>query len=203
MTSTTVTNPDVSHVVTRSTGHLLRLVVGVNAMWLSLSMLSDGLSTLLLPSYLMGSEEPFGPATMLGLATFAGITAGMIVQPLFGALSDNLRPQWGRRGLLSIGTLILISALSGFLLTRFILFVILTYLVVQISLSATQAALQGFIPDLIPRPWRIRATGEPRGEYPPEPLVIPVYGIRYLLIVGAVVAALAILWRVIRRFTLR
>jgi glucose/arabinose dehydrogenase len=51
--------------------------------------------------------------------------------------------------------------------------------------------------------WRIRPNGEPKGEYPPPAVVLPVYGIRYLMWIGALLAALAAVWWLARRFILR
>ncbi len=128
-------------------------------MWVPLSMLSDGLNTLLLPHYLAGVEGRMGRASLLGIATFVGLTAAMLAQPLAGALSDRLRPRSGRRVVLGAGIALTVVALSGFLLTQAVAVVLLTYLAVQLGMTVAQAALQGFIPDLIPQPWRGRAAG--------------------------------------------
>jgi hypothetical protein len=40
--------------------------------------------------------------------------------------------------------------------------------------------------------WRIRRMAGPRGERPPEPTTVPLYGFQYLAIIGGVVGALAL-----------
>jgi hypothetical protein len=49
--------------------------------------------------------------------------------------------------------------------------------------------------------WRIRRTGEPAGERPPEPLVLPLYPAQFLLapIAGAIGLAAVVTWILRRR----
>jgi glucose/arabinose dehydrogenase len=50
--------------------------------------------------------------------------------------------------------------------------------------------------------WRIRRTNEPRGELPPKPVVVPLYGLQWLGIVGilaAVTAGIALAIKRLRR----
>src|SRR5215210_6727120 len=79
-----------------------RLLLGISIFWLALSLLFDGLNTLVLPNQLLilagDRGNAMGKATVLGLLTFVGLLAGMIVQPMAGAWSDRMRPRWGRRG---------------------------------------------------------------------------------------------------------
>ncbi|HEY9088581.1 MAG TPA: hypothetical protein VIO36_10465, partial [Anaerolineaceae bacterium] len=60
----------------------LRALVGISVFWLALSMLSDGLNTLVLPFVFAGLLPDQQQATALGLLTFTGIAAGMLIQPL-------------------------------------------------------------------------------------------------------------------------
>ncbi len=139
-----------------------RLLLAINLFWLALSMLFDGLNTLVLPHRLLGfsrNAAGTGDATLLGLLTFVGLLTGMIVQPIAGRWSDRLRPRWGRRGMLGLGVALVLGALVVFGLARGVLAIALGYVLVQVAASIAQAAQQGFIPDLVPGERRGAAAG--------------------------------------------
>lgn len=73
----------------------VRLLVGISVLWLPLSMLFDGVSSLLLPAYLTDLAPQQAQATILGIMTFVALMSGMLVQPIAGAVSDRLYPRWG------------------------------------------------------------------------------------------------------------
>lgn len=137
----------------------VRLMAGISVFWLALSMLFDGLNTLVLPQHLFGLANESSRATALGIVTFVGLLLGMLVQPVAGVLSDRLRPRWGRRGTVTLGVLLTLIALALFGLSRTLLAVLLSYLLLQVITSVAQAAQQGFIPDLVPAEWRGTASG--------------------------------------------
>jgi MFS family permease len=130
-------------------------------MWIPFSMLSDGLSTLLLPQMLLSIADPAGKSTALGLITFVGLLAGMLIQPVAGAFSDGLRPRWGRRGTIWSGILLILAALTffGFGAAWGLIAVIIGFLLIQVTTSVTQAAQQGLLPDLVPPAQRGTAAG--------------------------------------------
>jgi MFS family permease len=136
-----------------------RLLFGISVGWLALSMLFDGMNTLVLPAYLLGAADEATRGTTLGLMTFTGIVLGMLVQPVAGALSDRLRPRWGRRGMIALGTLLTLLALGIFGVAHGLALIFLGYLLVQGAASVAQAAQQGFIPDLVPARLRGAASG--------------------------------------------
>lgn len=135
-----------------------RLLIGISVFWVALSMFSDGVTTLLLPAVLLGRIDDGSKATVLGLLTFAGLIAGMLVQPVAGVWSDRLRSFWGRRGTLGAGTLLLVGALALFLAPG-LLFIAVGYLVAQVAAGIAQASQQGFLPDLVPQESRGLAAG--------------------------------------------
>ena len=137
----------------------MRLLLGINIFWLALSALFDGLNSIVLPAHLLTILGDGRAATTLGLITFAGLLAAMLIQPLAGYFSDRTRHRWGRRGQLSIGVLVVIAGLALFAFARSLLLVFAAYLLIQLAASITQAAQQGFIPDLAPRRWRGAASG--------------------------------------------
>jgi MFS family permease len=136
-----------------------RLLFGISVGWLALSMLFDGLNTLLLPAYLLGKADEATRSTTLGLMTFAGLLLGMLVQPVAGVLSDRLRPRWGRRGMIALGVALTLAALGVFGVARSLALIFIGYLLVQSAASVAQAAQQGFIPDLVPTQLRGTASG--------------------------------------------
>ena len=52
-----------------------RLLIGVNVFWLALSLLGDGLNTIVLPHRLFALVDEAHQATVLGLITFVGLAA--------------------------------------------------------------------------------------------------------------------------------
>ena len=128
-------------------------------MWIPFSMLSDGLSSLLLPQMLLSIADPAGKSTALGLITFVGLLAGMLIQPVAGAFSDGLRPRWGRRGTIWSGILLILTALTFFGAAWGLIGVVIGFLVIQVTTSVTQAAQQGLLPDLVPPAQRGTAAG--------------------------------------------
>lgn len=128
----------------------VRMLFGISVFWLALSMLSDGLNTLVLPQHLLGFTTPTSRATTLGLLTFVGLLLGMPVQPIAGRLSDQLLPRWGRRGMIALGVLLILVSLVLFGVAGSLVAVFLSYVCLQVAASIAQAAQQGFIPDLVP-----------------------------------------------------
>ena len=146
--------PAASPVVTRT-----RLLIGISVFWLALSFLFDGLTVLVLPSTVALLVPEGTQATILGVITFVGLIAAMLVQPLVGMASDRVRGRWGRRGVLALGVLGVLGGLTVFGVTALPATVALGYIVVQLAGSSAQAAQQGFIPDQVPPAWRGRAAG--------------------------------------------
>lgn len=144
-----------------------QLLLGVSVFWLAMSVLSDGLNSLLLPKLLLdraGTDGTGGSATLLGLLTFAGLAAGMLVQPLAGQWSDRRRGRLGRQVVIGLSLLLLLPALAGLGLaaqmpSAGLPALLAAYLAVQIAASVAQAGQQGLIPDLVAPAQRGLAAG--------------------------------------------
>ena len=136
-----------------------RLLLGVSIFWLALSMLLDGLNTLVLPTQLSGLVDQGTQATILGLLTFVGLLAGALVQPVAGALSDRWRPLFGRKWFIGIGLCLSVLSLILFAFTQNVVGMTISYLAIQISASFAQAGQQGLIPDLVSERQRGLASG--------------------------------------------
>ena len=136
-----------------------RTLVGISVFWVGLSMLGDGFTTLVLPLRLTSLADPGILATVVGLITFVGIGAGLLVQPLAGALSDRFVGRSGRRAVLAAGVALIVVALAFFVAAPTLLAILLAFVLVQVAMNIAQAAQQAFIPDLIGERWRGRAAG--------------------------------------------
>src|ERR1051325_1737914 len=140
-------------------GRQIRLLLGISVFWLALSVLSDGINTLILPLQLNRLSAQHNQATTLGLLTFFGLLAGALIQPIAGAFSDKLYPHFGRKGFIGIGLVLSLVALFLFAILPGLAGAVLSYLAIQISASIAQAGQQGLIPDLVDEHHRGVASG--------------------------------------------
>jgi MFS family permease len=140
-------------------GRQTRLLFGISIFWLALSVLFDGINTLVLPLQVVAFASQNNQATLLGYLTFVGLLAGALVQPIAGALSDRYKPFFGRKGFIGIGLLMSLSSLFVFESLQSLAGIMLGYFFIQISASIAQAGQQGLIPDLIDENHRGLASG--------------------------------------------
>ena len=140
-------------------GRQTRLLFGISVFWLALSVLFDGINTLVLPIQLGTLAGQTNQATVLGLLTFVGLLAGALAQPIAGAFSDRLQPVLGRKGFIGIGLFLSLISLFLFAMWKSLAGILLGYLAVQISASIAQAGQQGLIPDLVGEKRRGLASG--------------------------------------------
>lgn len=144
-----------------------RLLLGVNLLWLPLSMLFNSLQSIVLPVYVLQFVAPAQKATALGLLLFVGLAAGAIVQPVVGAYSDRVPlrsgsywARWGRRQPLILGgTLLTLAFLAGFAFASSLWVLAVAYTGISVAAGIAQAGAQGLLPDLVPAQRRGRASG--------------------------------------------
>jgi maltose/moltooligosaccharide transporter len=136
-----------------------RTLLGISIFWIPLSLLSDGFSSLVVPVRVSELVEPTQAATVLGVVTFAGLVAGMLIQPVAGAVSDRLYPRWGRRGPLLVAAGLIVVVLVVLAAARSVGAVLVTFTLLMLAVNIAQAAQQGFIPDRVDRGQRGRAAG--------------------------------------------
>ena len=130
-------------------GRQTRLLFGISVFWLALSVLFDGVNTLVLPLQLGVLASQTNQATLLGLFTFVGLLAGALIQPIAGTFSDRFQPIFGRRGFIGIGLLLSLVSLFLFAISKSLAGIMLGYLAIQVSASIAQAGQQGLLPDLV------------------------------------------------------
>ncbi len=140
-------------------GRQARLLVGISVFWLALSVLFDGINTLVLPVQLGALASQNNQATLLGLLTFVGLLAGALIQPVAGAFSDLLQPILGRKGFIGIGLCLSLVSLFLFAVFQSLPGLMLGYLAIQVSASIAQAGQQGLLPDLVNENRRGLASG--------------------------------------------
>ncbi|WP_424193477.1 MFS transporter [Thermoflexus sp.] len=135
--------------------------------WIALSLYGLALtmtSNIVDPPWLsQKASQLAGPGwqnTLLGSVAFIGLVWAALVQPIFGARSDQLRSPWGRRKpFLWLGSLLLALALALLVAAPSVPMLILALLLVQTFSNMVQAAYQGLIPDHVPEDRRGRASG--------------------------------------------
>jgi MFS family permease len=125
-----------------------RILVGISLFWIALAFLTDGLITLVLPMHLeaVGRTDP----AVLGSVAFIGLLAGMLTQPIAGAVSDRLRPARGRTPVLWAGAGGAVVALALLASARSAPAIAAAFVVVQMGTGVAQAAQQAYLPDQVP-----------------------------------------------------
>lgn len=129
------------------------LVFATTGLWQSMH-------SLILPIRILDFAPEAEKNTYLGLMTFVGLIIAMLLQPVFGAISDRSGFRMGkRRPFIIIGVLCLLLFLPGIGLAGSYAVIFAIYCVMQISSNAVQGAHQGFIPDLVPEGKKGQASG--------------------------------------------
>jgi MFS family permease len=153
--------------------------VPINIYWLGLNVNTGVVTPVLLP-YLVAL---FVPAelknTHLATIRVASLAVAMATQPIAGVLSDQSTCRWGRRrpfiitgtaldflflALIAASPLCLGSTLDPFFHTTFgvntaYAILLIGIILLQFSSNLAHGALQGLIPDLVPRDQRGRSSG--------------------------------------------
>ncbi len=126
-------------------------LLALNAYWVGLAFLWNGLHVIVLPAVLLSYAPEALKNTYLGLLTFVGLVIAMIIQPVSGALSDRWASHWGRRRpLILIGTLfdfVFLAILGWF---GGLPWLVIGYFGLQVSSNLAHGPLQGLMPDLVP-----------------------------------------------------
>lgn len=136
-----------------------RTLIGISVMWLALSMLTDGISALVLPAMVLNSAAEPTRAATLGLITLVGLIAGMFARPAAVKISNIMRPRWGRKGSIAAGLGLLLAALFLVGSSNSLITMAIGFTLVQVTIGMVKAAQGSFIPDLIPLRQRDTARG--------------------------------------------
>lgn len=145
----------------------------INAYWLGINVISGSLTPLILPLLVEQFVGPEVKNTYLGFLRSAGLLVAILVQPLAGLLSDRTTSRWGRRRpyILGGGTMTLLL-LAGIALAPNYWWLFAAVLALQVVSNVAHGALQGLIPDLVPKSQRGVASGVKTALEIPIPAII-------------------------------
>ena len=127
-----------------------RAVLGASVGWVGISMVADGVPSLLLPYVL--ARGGGSAASELGTVTMVAIGLAAVVQPAAGAWSDRV----GRLPAMAVGAAI--TAL-GLVLVLDPATLAAGAVLALGGVSVAQAGQQALLPDVVPASWRGRAAG--------------------------------------------
>jgi MFS family permease len=177
-------------------GNLIR----INIYYLGLTTLSQTLTPLLVPLLVQQFVGVSQQGTAYGNLRLWTLMVALLVQSLMGSISDRSTVHWGkRRPFIVVGTLINLvlivlvgfsSALSGET-GYWILFSLI--ILIMIATNTAHGALQGFIPDLVPRQQRGLASGIKAIFEVPLPLILVAFTIGPLIANNQIWFALGVL----------
>ena len=126
-------------------------LLALNAYWVGLAFLWNGLHVIVLPAVLLNYAPEELKNTYLGLLTFVGLVIAMVIQPISGALSDRWVSNWGRRRpLILIGTLFDFGFLAILGWFGGLPWLVIGYFGLQVSSNLAHGPMQGLMPDLLP-----------------------------------------------------
>jgi MFS family permease len=126
-------------------------------LWIALSAISDGVTTLVLPVSLRTGEQT--SEALLGLIGTAGLIVGMVAQPFVGSASDRFRQRFGRVGVAGFGVGFTVVALACLAISSSPAAIALSFAALCLGLSAVQAPQQALAADVLPANRRGRAAG--------------------------------------------
>jgi MFS family permease len=135
----------------------MRTLIGASVLWIALSAISDGVTTLVLPVRL-GTGADTSEA-ILGLIGSLGLVVGIVAQPLAGIASDRLRHRIGRVGFAGLGVGLTALALAGLAAASSPPAVTITFAALCLALALMQAPQQALAVDVVPAGQRGRAAG--------------------------------------------
>ena len=151
----------------------------INSNWFALTLRSQVLAGLMIPLLVQGFVGEAQKGTYFGTIRLWALMTALLMQALFGILSDHSRFQWGRRRpFIFLGTLLevviilsmlWIATLEGM---RGYAILFAAYLLSMVSTNMSQAATQGLIPDIVPPGERGIASGVKMLLEVPLPLVL-------------------------------
>ena len=172
--------------------------ITINIYFLGLTTLSqtNGLLIPLLVAQFVGEEQK---GAYFGTYRLWTLMVALLMQSLWGMLSDRSRLRWGRRRpfilvstlvdllfIVGIGLLFSQGGLSGFYL------LMVLAILLQASSNAAQAAAQALIPDLVPEAQRGRFSGVKALLEIPLPAILVAFTVGKLVSAGNIWAGLGI-----------
>lgn len=168
--------------------------ITVNIYWLGLNFVTGGLTPIILPYLVQQFVPEVLKNTYYGGLRTAGLIVAILVQPLAGMLSDRSTLRWGRRRpFIFLGTMLDLVFLAWIARSGNYWMLFVAVLFLQFSSNIAHGALQGLIPDLVPREQRGRASGVKAVMELLPVILLPLLGIGVLVDQGRVWAAVLVI----------
>jgi MFS family permease len=168
--------------------------ITVNIYWLGLNFVTGGLTPIILPYLVQQFVPEVLKNTYYGGLRTAGLIVAILVQPLAGMLSDRSTQRWGRRRpFIFLGTMLDLVFLAWIARSGNYWMLFVAVLFLQFSSNIAHGALQGLIPDLVPREQRGRASGVKAVMELLPVILLPLLGIGVLVDQGRVGAAVLVI----------
>ncbi len=151
----------------------------VNANWFGLTLRSQVLAGLVVPLLVQGFVGESQKGTYYGTIRLWALMMALLMQALFGLLSDRSRLKWGRRRpfiflgtVLEAGIILSMAWIAGLTGMGGYTILFVAYLLSMASTNMSQGGTQGLIPDVIPQEKRGIASGIKMLLEVPLPLVL-------------------------------
>src|SRR5690349_9638735 len=128
--------------------------------WFALNFQSGAFLPIVVTTQVLLFVSDSGKVVLLGVLSALGTIAGLLTQPLVGALSDRTRLAYGRRRpYILLGTILTLIGMLLMAQTASLLVFVLAFLLMQIATNGSTAAYQSLLPDRVPPEQRGAASG--------------------------------------------
>ena len=172
--------------------------IKINAHWFGLTTRNNVLTTLTVPLLVQQFIGETTKGTALGNLRLWGLMAALLIQALFGLISDRSKSRFGRRRpfiligvileitiILLIGVTAQMEGAAGYSVLFFL------YIISMVGSNIAHAAAQGFIPDLVPDHKKGLASGIKAMLELPLPLIFTAFVISRMVENGNIWGGLA------------
>ncbi|HEY7356412.1 MAG TPA: MFS transporter [Ktedonobacterales bacterium] len=128
--------------------------------WFALNFQSGAFLPIVVTTQVLLFVSDSGKVVLLGALSALGTIAGLLTQPLVGALSDRTWLAYGRRRpYILLGAILTLIGMLLMAQTASLLVFVLAFLLVQIATNGSTAAYQSLLPDRVPPEQRGTASG--------------------------------------------
>ncbi len=128
--------------------------------WFALNFQSGAFLPIVVAAQVLLFVPDSSKVILFGALSTLGTIAGLLVQPIIGAISDRTRLAYGRRRpYILLGTLLTLIGMVLLAQTSSLLIFVLAFLLVQVATNGGTAAYQSLLPDLVPQEQRGAASG--------------------------------------------
>ena len=171
--------------------------VTINSHWFGLTTRNNVLTTLTVPLLVQQFVGEANKGTALGNLRLWALMAALLIQALFGLISDRSKSKFGRRRpfilfgvileitiILFIGFTAQMEGIAGYSVLFFL------YIISMVGSNIAHAAAQGFIPDLVPDHKKGLASGIKAMLELPLPLIFTAFVISRMVEQGNICGAL-------------